>query len=53
MIIQAGIKRVIAPAINALGVSMLNRIDWDDESIIAIEMLTEAGVEILYYGEEK
>lgn len=53
MIIQSGIKRVIAPAVNALGVNMLNRIDWDEESIIAIEMLTEAGVEILYYGEEE
>jgi dCMP deaminase len=52
MIIQSGIKRVIAPVNNAAGQGA-GRTDWDDVAIRALEMLTEAGVEVIYYeGEE-
>lgn len=45
MIVQAGIKRVLAPN---RGVN--DR--WDEEAAIAMEMLAEAGVEVFYYEEE-
>lgn len=46
MIIQAGIKRVLAPS------SGVND-RWDEEAAIAMEMLAEAGVEVFYYEEEQ
>lgn len=49
MIIQAGIKRVIAPEVNVLGTNMTNRVNWDEQATTALEMLAEAGVEVLYY----
>lgn len=46
LIIQSGIKRILAPRI-------VDNSRWDEQAKVAYEMLTEAGVEILYYGEEK
>lgn len=46
LIIQSGIKRILAPR-NA------DNSRWDEQAKVAYEMLTEAGVEILYYGEEE
>lgn len=43
MIIQSGIKRVIAPA-------SLDNSRWDEQASVAIEMLKEAGVEVIRYG---
>lgn len=48
MIIQAGIKRVIAPTLKEPG-SGEGRIVWSDQERVALEMLAEAGVEVLYY----
>lgn len=48
MIIQAGIKRIIAPTIKDAG-SGEGRIPWSEKERIAMEMLAEAGVEVLYY----
>ena len=45
LIIQSGIKRVLAP-------SKAENARWDDQAIVALEMLTEAGVEVVYYGED-
>lgn len=53
MIIQSGIKRVIAPRTNSLGDGLSNRENWDAKARLAMEMLAEAGVEVLYYGEEE
>jgi dCMP deaminase len=52
MIIQAGIKRVLAPSTNIDGTNPADRMDWDEKALIAMEMLTEAGVEIVYYNPE-
>lgn len=47
MIIQSGIKRVLAPA-------QAENDRWNEEAEIAMEMLAEAGVEVIYYvGEEE
>ena len=46
LIIQSGIKRILAPRI-------VDNSRWDEQAKVAYEMLTEAGVEILYYGEEE
>lgn len=53
LIIQSGIKRIIAPLINSLGDGQPNRENWDEQTRVSVEMLNEAGVEILYYGEEQ
>lgn len=45
MMIQAGIVRILAPRQQA------NQ-RWDEQSAVALEMLREAGVEIIYYEEE-
>lgn len=44
LIIQSGIKRVLAPQIT-------DNSRWDDQGVVALEMLLEAGVEVVYYGE--
>lgn len=41
-IIQSGIKRVLAP-------SQVDNTRWDEQGKVALEMLAEAGVEVLYY----
>lgn len=48
MIIQSGIKRVIAPEIKDAG-SGEGRIPWSEKERIALEMLEEAGIEVWYY----
>ena len=52
MLIQAGVKRVIAPEIKHPGTGEL-RFDWSEDEKIAFEMLSEAGVEVLFYKEEE
>jgi dCMP deaminase len=42
LIIQAGIKRVVAPA-------QPDNDRWDDQAKVALEMLAEAGIEVNYY----
>ena len=42
LIIQAGVVRVLAPK------QPVNQ-RWDEQASVALEMLTEAGVEIVYY----
>lgn len=42
LIIQAGIVRVMAPRANATD-------RWDEQAAVALEMLREAGVEVVYY----
>ena len=49
MIINAGIVRVLAPAAGAPGDGAEDRHNWDDDARIAMEMLGEAGVEVVYY----
>lgn len=49
LLIQAGVKRVIAPNWKDPGDGGDTRIQWDEKEKIAIEMLAEAGVEVLYY----
>lgn len=43
LIIQAGIKRVIAPKV-------CDNTRWDEQAAVALEMLREAGVEVEYYS---
>lgn len=45
LIIQAGIVRVMAPRANATD-------RWDEQAAVALEMLREAGVEVIYYDED-
>ena len=42
LIIQSGIKRVLAP-------STPDNSRWDEQAKVALEMLNEAGVEVMYY----
>lgn len=53
MLIQAGFRAVVAPRTNVLGQDMANRTNWDEESLIAMEMLEEAGISVFYYEEVK
>lgn len=51
LLIQAGVKRVLAPKPVELDLTG-GRTDWNnDEAKIAMEMLAEAGVEVIYYEE--
>lgn len=43
LIIQSGIKRVLAPSVTANS-------RWDSQALVALEMLNEAGIEVEYYG---
>lgn len=49
MIIQSGIKRVIAPVKKDAGNGADTRMDWSEKEKLALEMLAEAGVEVWYY----
>ena len=49
MIINSGIKRVLAPATGVPGDSGVDRHDWSDDAKIAMQMLAEANVEVIYY----
>ena len=51
LIIQSGIKRVIAPEFNMPGKLSEGRVDWDEEAQTAMEMLVEGGVQIWTYTE--
>ena len=42
LIIQSGIKRIIAPQVN-------ENTRWDEQALVAKEMLAESGIEIFYY----
>lgn len=44
LIIQSGIKRILAPAVTA-------NARWDEEGVFAMEMLSEAGVAVEYYDD--
>lgn len=50
MLINAGVKRVLAPVIKDAGTGQA-RHDWNEEEKIAFEMLSEAGVEVVFYDE--
>lgn len=52
MIIQSGIKRVIAPKKKDAGDGAADRIDWNEKEKIALEMLAEARVEVWFYEDE-
>lgn len=54
MMAQAGVVRVFAPIQNAPGNGGEDRVNWDDETRIASEILHEVGVEVVFYrdGEE-
>lgn len=49
LLIQAGVKRIVTRRTEEIKRIEAGRIDWDDEAAIAMEMLTEAGVEVIYY----
>ena len=51
MLIQAGVKRVMAPEIRHPGTGEL-RFDWSEDEKIAFEMLQEAGVDVYFYPED-
>lgn len=52
MLIQAGVVRILAPEIRDPGTGEL-RFNWSEDEKVAFEMLTEAGVEVLFYKEEE
>lgn len=52
LIIQSGIKRVLAPSLNGVGDGQPGREDWEQNRLVAMEMLSEAGVEVIYYDEK-
>lgn len=49
LLIQAGVKRIVTRRTEEIKRIESGRIDWDDEAAIAMEMLAEAGVEVVYY----
>lgn len=51
MIIQAGIKRVLAPLKKDEGRGEY-RVDWNEEERLALEMFQEAGVDVYFYPED-
>jgi len=51
MLIQAGVKCVLAPEIRHPGTGEL-RFDWSEDEKIAFEMLSEAGVDVYFYPED-
>lgn len=52
MLIQTGVVRVLAPRTEAVKRIEEGREDWDEKGAIAMQMLAEAGVEVVYYDEE-
>jgi dCMP deaminase len=52
ILIQAGVKRILTPKTELIKRIEEGRTDWDDEARYAMEMLSEAGVEVVYYEEE-
>lgn len=53
LIVQAGIKRVITRRTEQIKRIESGREDWDEEARIAMDIFREAGVEVIYYGEEQ
>ena len=51
MLIQAGVKRVLAPLKKAEGTGEY-RVDWNEEERLALEMFQEAGVDVYFYPED-
>lgn len=52
LIVQAGIKRVVTRRTEQIKRIESGREDWDNEAKIAMQIFREAGVEVIYYGEE-
>lgn len=53
LIVQAGIKRVVTRRTEQIKRIESGREDWDNEAKIAMQIFREAGVEVIYYGEEQ
>ena len=53
LIVQSGIKRVVTRRTEEVKRIEEGRADWDDEAAIALQMFEEAGVEVIYYGEDE
>ena len=53
LIIQSGIKRVITRKTEEVKRIEEGRADWDGQAAIALLMFEEAGVEVIYYGEDE
>jgi len=52
LIVQAGIKLVVTRRTEQIKRIESGREDWDNEAKIAMQIFREAGVEVIYYGEE-
>lgn len=52
LIVQSGIKRVVTRRTEQIKRIESGREDWDNEAKIAMQIFNEAGVEVIYYGEE-
>lgn len=52
LLIQAGVARILAPRTEEVKRVEAGRLDWDEKGAIAMQMLAEAGVEVVYYDEE-
>ena len=53
LIVQAGIKRVVTRRTEQIKRIESGREDWDEQAKIAMDIFREAGVEVIYYGEEQ
>lgn len=53
LIVQSGIKRVVTRRTEQIKRIESGREDWDEEARIAMDIFREAGVEVIYYGEEQ
>jgi dCMP deaminase len=53
LIVQAGIKSVVTRRTELIKRIESGREDWDEEARIAMDIFREAGVEVIYYGEEQ
>lgn len=49
LLIQAGVKRILTRCTEEVKRIEEGRTDWDEKAKIAMEMLAEAGVEVIYY----
>ena len=49
LLIQAGVKRIVTRKSEEVKRIESGRVDWDEKAKIAMEMLAEAGVEVIYY----
>ena len=49
LLIQSGVKRILTRRTEEIKRIEEGRVDWDDKALIAMEMLREAGVEVVYY----